>query len=60
MHKINVVCLIIIPLLFFSCQDESANSVNHEFEINVRLGDIDNNGYYHLELVIIATYIEFQ
>ena len=30
MHKIKVVYLIIIPLLFFSCQDESANTVNHE------------------------------
>ena len=50
MHKIKVVYLIIISLLFFSCQDELANTVNHEFEINARLGNIDSNGYYHLEL----------
>ena len=50
MHNIKVVYLIILTLLFLSCQDEPTNTVNHEFEIDARLGNIDSNGYYHLEL----------
>ena len=41
--------LILFCVTFVSCEKEMPTPLGHDFEIDARL-DIDNNGYYHLEL----------
>ncbi len=41
--------LILFCVTFASCEKEMPTPLGHDFEIDVRL-DIDNNGYYHLQL----------
>ena len=41
--------LILFCVTFASCEKEMPTPLGHDFEIDARL-DIDNNGYYNLEL----------
>ena len=41
--------LILFCVMFASCEKEQI-VLGHDFEIDARLGDVDMNGYYHLEL----------
>ena len=41
--------LILFCITFGSCKKEMPTPLGHDFEIDARL-DIDNNGYYHLQL----------
>jgi len=36
--------------MFVSCEKETYVVLGHDFEVDARLGDVDGNGYYHLEL----------
>ena len=36
--------------MFASCEKEEQIVLGHDFDIDARLGDVDENGYYHLEL----------
>ena len=42
--------LILFCVVFASCDKEEQIILGHDFEIDARLGDVDMNGYYHLEL----------
>ena len=42
--------LILFCVVFASCEKEEQIVLGHDFEIDARLGDVDSNGYYHLEL----------
>ena len=42
--------LILFCVMFASCEKEEQIVLGHDFEIDARLGDVDENGYYHLEL----------
>ena len=41
--------LILFCVMFVSCTKDMPTPLGHDFEIDARL-DIDNNGYYHLQL----------
>jgi len=45
----NLSLLILFCVMFASCEKEQI-VLGHDFEIDARLGDVDINGYYHLEL----------
>ena len=45
----NLSLLILFCAMFASCEKEQI-VLGHDFEIDARLGDVDINGYYHLEL----------
>ena len=42
--------LILFCVMFASCEKEEQLVLGHDFEVDARLGDVDENGYYHLEL----------
>jgi hypothetical protein len=42
--------LILFCVMFASCEKEEQIVLGHDFEIDARLGAVDINGYYHLEL----------
>ena len=42
--------LILFCAMFASCEKEEQLVLGHDFEVDARLGDVDGNGYYHLEL----------
>ncbi len=42
--------LILFCVMFVSCEKETYVVLGHDFEVDARLGDVDGNGYYHLEL----------
>jgi len=42
--------LILFCVMFVSCEKETYVVLGHDFEVDARLGDVDENGYYHLEL----------
>ena len=42
--------LILFCVMFASCEKEEYLVLGHDFEVDARLGDVDMNGYYHLEL----------
>jgi len=46
----NLSLLILFCVMFASCEKEEQIVLGHDFEIDARLGDVDMNGYYHLEL----------
>ena len=46
----NLSLLILFCVMFASCEKETQIVLGHDFEIDARLGDVDQNGYYHLEL----------
>ena len=46
----NLSLLILFCVMFASCEKEEQIVLGHDFEIDARLGDVDENGYYHLEL----------
>ena len=47
---IRLSLLILFCVMFASCEKEEQIVLGHDFEIDARLGDVDMNGYYHLEL----------
>ena len=47
---IRLSLLILFCVMFASCDKEEQIILGHDFEIDARLGDVDMNGYYHLEL----------
>ena len=46
----NLSLLILFCVMFASCEKEEQIVLGHDFEVDARLGDVDENGYYHLEL----------
>jgi len=46
----NLSLLILFCVMFASCEKEEQLVLGHDFEVDARLGDVDENGYYHLEL----------
>ena len=49
MKYIILWAVLLFMILFTSCSKDESYVLGHDFEIDARL-DIDNNGYYHLEL----------
>ena len=47
---IRLSLLILFCVMFASCEKEEQIVLGHDFDIDARLGDVDENGYYHLEL----------
>ena len=48
-----IVCLLTILIMLTGCSkgyDEYQPNLGHDFELDMRLGDPDPNGYYHLQL----------